>query len=179
MRDIQDYDNDALVVHMGAFESPTEPHFHPTAKKQQQQQQQETGATSDSSRPSTPASGAGDAGHLSDQDAAAAGDKLVEPSAAAAKGQADSNKAVQGRAGGRSGGHLPRRRKVLHLYAVAAPGMRRAATTTLAMSQCESWAAPVELKLKWRKVQKGYFDAPGKHGSLTVVVQHWTGPETI
>lgn len=152
-RDIQDYDNDALVVHMGAFEPPAE-----RQHVQQRQQQHKhaaavaAGTTSDSSAPSTP----------SGEDAEAGGKPLHSSSkdvAAGADGVADAAEVVRVKANGRGVGS--RKAKVLNLYAIAAPGMRRVPTTTRDITQCLSWGAPVDLKRHWSKVQKGYFDAPG------------------
>jgi hypothetical protein len=148
--DIQDYDNDALVVHMGAFEPPAGPQNQPHSSKQQAADA--PGATSDSSPPSTP-SAAGDERDvvhpLRSKDAADAAGELV--------GAAD---LVKHKGAARGSG--ARKQKVVHLYAVAAPGMRRVPTSTRDIMQCLSWAAPVELKRQWAKVQKGYFDAPGR-----------------
>jgi hypothetical protein len=148
-RDIQDYDNDALVVHMGAFEPPAarvQNHTHAKLHADAH------GGTSDSSPPSTPSAGdeaEGVSKDVNSKDVAVGGDAVADTAdVAAAK---PSGRAV-----------TSRRAKVLHLYAVAAPGMRRVPTTTRDITQCLSWGAPVELKRHWSKVQKGYFDAPGE-----------------
>lgn len=146
-RDIQDYDNDALVVHMGAFEPPAQ-------AVHQRKHTEAPGATSDSSLPSTPASedeARDTAGPLAGKDVAAAGGDGGE--AAGGRGVSDSK-------GKRT--IVLRKAKVLQLYAVAAPGMRRVPNTTQDMAQCLSWGAAVAIKPKWTKVQKGYFDAPGE-----------------
>lgn len=149
--DIQDYDNDALVVHMGAFEPPAGPQNQPHTHSKHVAAEG-LGATSDSSPPSTPSAAADehDAVHpLRSKDTADAGAELV--------GAVD---LVKHKAAARGSG--ARKQKVVHLYAVAAPGMRRVPTSTRDMMQCLSWAAPVELKRQWAQVQKGYFDAPGR-----------------
>lgn len=156
-RDIQDYDNDALVVHMGAFEPPAERQHAPQQQHLQHQHKRAAavaaGTTSDSSAPSTP----------SGEDAeAAVGKPLYSSSkdvAVGADGVADAAEVVRVKASGRGVGS--RKAKVLNLYAIAAPGMRRVPATTCDITQCLSWGAPVELKRHWSKVQKGYFDAPG------------------
>jgi hypothetical protein len=158
-RDIQDYDNDALVVHMGAFEPPAERvQTHTHAKHHADAH----GGTSDSSPPSTPSAGneaEGVSKSIYSKDVAVGGDAA-----------ADTADAVAVKPSGRA--VTSRRAKVLHLYAVAAPGMRRVPTTTRDITQCLSWGAPVELKRQWSKVQKGYFDAPGEY------LLRWQGPLT-
>lgn len=134
-RDIQDYDNDALVVHMGAFEPP------PATQQRHRSQRKRhpdgnAGGTSDSSPPSTPS--------------------------AADEAEGGGKDAARGEAADAAGKALAvRKAKQLHLYAVAAPGMRRVPASTQDITQCLSWGASVELKRHWSKVQKGYFDAPG------------------
>lgn len=147
-RDIQDYDNDALVVHMGAFEPPAErqPIQHSSSRRAAA-----ADGTSDSSPPSTPSA-----------DHAEAHDKQQQYSkdvAVGGNGLVDATDVLRAKTGVRA--VSSRKAKVLHLYAIAAPGMRRVPTTTRDITQCLSWGAPVELKRHWSKVQKGYFDAPG------------------
>lgn len=144
---------------MGAFEPPPEQHY-----VQQRKQQQDALGTSDSSPPSTPQSGDDAAGARGHKDIAAAGDGVVEAAAASGKAAAASGQLTKG-AKGKSAGRAvapTRKHRMLHLYAVAAPGMRRVPTSTRDIAQALSWGAPVQLKRRWTKVQKGYFDAPGE-----------------
>jgi hypothetical protein len=157
-RDIQDYDNDALVVHMGAFEPPaTVQQVRHAPRKQLPEGHPVT--TSDSSPPSTP-SAADDA----EGNGRPANGKDV------AKGGGGQGEDA-GKAAAAANGGAVRKAKPLHLYAVAAPGMRRIPTSTQDITQCLSWGAPVELKRHWSKVQKGYFDAPG--GSICSKEAGW------
>jgi len=181
-RDIQDYDNDALVVHMGAFEPPPEAD-HRRARRNRAPQEV-PGTTSDSSLPSTTASGTGDdaeapSGPVASKDVAAAGDTVVKPAAAAAAaaGKAEGKAGTGNGAVALRGAVGARRPRVLHLYAVAAPGMRRVPGTTRDITQCLSWGAPVELKRRWTKVQKGYFDAPGRLLSIISSCRYCCLPE--
>uniref|UniRef100_A0A383WDG8 Guanylate cyclase domain-containing protein n=1 Tax=Tetradesmus obliquus TaxID=3088 RepID=A0A383WDG8_TETOB len=53
--------------------------------------------------------------------------------------------------------------QLLHVYSIAAPGMRRAAESTQELAACAAWTAPINMKRGWRQKQKGFFDAPGAH----------------
>jgi hypothetical protein len=49
----------------------------------------------------------------------------------------------------------------LHLYSIAAPGMRRRPESTQELTRVLGWADSITPKPGWVLVQKGYFDAPG------------------
>jgi hypothetical protein len=69
---------------------------------------------------------------------------------------------------------LPQKKKpkeeqqLLHVYSIAAPGMRRAPETTQDLAACAAWTAAINMKRGWRQKQKGFFDAPGEAGGLSV-----------
>lgn len=50
----------------------------------------------------------------------------------------------------------------LHLYSIAAPGMRRWPENTQDLSVALSWADPVNMKPGWVQLQNGYWQAPGR-----------------
>jgi len=64
-----------------------------------------------------------------------------------------------------------RTRQKLHLYSIAAPGMRRPPEVTQDLSRVLGWAEPVKMKPGWKQIQKGYFEAPGEvHPDTSVVL---------
>lgn len=125
-RDPQDYDNDALVVHMGCFDVPDAPADEAGGK-------QPSDSEPESPKPSVTAAGRVE---------------LVLP-------------------GSRARGRSPTKqvRMKLHLFSIAAPGMRRRPENTQDLSRVLSWADPVRVKAGWKQKQKGYFEAPG--------ARHW------
>ncbi|WIA30200.1 hypothetical protein OEZ86_000292, partial [Tetradesmus obliquus] len=130
-QDHQDYDNDAIVVHMGCFEVPA-----PNAD--------------DSS------GGHGTTNSLlaAMQPSADSQIELVVPRAAAAAAARSSAK--------QGGKHAqPQAKQQLHLYSVAAPGMRQRASSTEQLSRILSWSDAVNMRPGWVQVQKGFWEAPG------------------
>lgn len=55
------------------------------------------------------------------------------------------------------------RKQQLHLYSIAAPGMRHSSQNMQELSQLMAWADAVNMRPGWVQVQKGYFEAPGEH----------------
>jgi hypothetical protein len=124
--DHQDYDNDAIVVHMGCFEVPA-----PSGDDSSNQGGINTSIT---------------AMHPS----ADSQIELVVPRSAAAAAAA------------RSGKHSSQQPKQqLHLYSVAAPGMRQRPSSTEQLLRLLSWSDPVNMRPGWVQLQKGFWEAPG------------------
>jgi hypothetical protein len=129
-QDHQDYDNDAIVVHMGCFEVPA---------------------------PNTEDASAGNSTEnnllATMQPSADSQIELVVPRSAAA-------------AAARSGKHSsklaqPQAKQQLHLYSVAAPGMRQRPSSTEQLTRFLSWSDAVNMRPGWVQVQKGFWEAPG------------------
>jgi hypothetical protein len=57
----------------------------------------------------------------------------------------------------------------LHLYSIASPGMRRWPDNTQDLGAALAWAEPVNMKPGWAQLQKGFFQAPGGNGQLLEV----------
>lgn len=133
-QDHQDYDNDAIVVHMGCFEVPA-----PNADD------------------SSGGHGTTDSLLAAMQPSADSQIELVVPRAAAAAAARSSAK--------QGGKHAqPQAKQQLHLYSVAAPGMRQRASSTEQLSRILSWSDAVNMRPGWVQVQKGFWEAPGAHG---------------
>jgi hypothetical protein len=122
--DHQDYDNDAIVVHMGCFEIPAP-------------------STDDSSN-----HGGINTSVTGMHPSADSRIELVVPRSA--------------EAAARSGKHSSQQPKMqLHLYSVAAPGMRQRPSSTEQLSRLLSWSDPVNMRPGWVQLQKGFWEAPG------------------
>jgi hypothetical protein len=52
--------------------------------------------------------------------------------------------------------------QLLHVYSIAAPGMRRSPEGAQELAACAAWSAAVNMKRGWRQKQKGFFEAPGE-----------------
>jgi hypothetical protein len=188
-RDVSN-DNDAMAAHMGAFEVPdlaglgtehaaaaaagstaaaaagVRPSGSFSAGKQQQQQQQ-------------PLSNSTAAGALSSRQSRLSMDKARKIFAAAADAVRAADTAVAdgdptngspSKAQQQQQGLLPLRQRkrqkeeqqLLHVYSIAAPGMRRSAESTQELAACAAWSVAVNIKRGWRQKQKGFFEAPGE-----------------
>jgi hypothetical protein len=128
-QDHQDYDNDAIVVHMGCFEVPAP-------------------STDDTN----PVEGAASSLLAAMQPSADSQIELVVPRSTAA-------------AAARSGKHSSKlhaqAKQQLHLYSVAAPGMRLRPSSTEQLGRFLSWSDAVNMRPGWVQVQKGFWEAPG------------------
>jgi hypothetical protein len=172
----QDYEHDAIVVHMGRFAAetplpPGQPDEDKAASEQQQQGRKgklalkrhpiKAGAEVAAEVSST-ANGTADC-------TAAAG-----PPAGQKRGKSEPNlellfvgSRVQRTQSSKQGAAASRSKVVqlqvqqLHLYSIASPGMRRWPDTTQDLGAALAWAEPVNMKPGWAQLQKGFFQAPG------------------
>jgi hypothetical protein len=138
-RDPQDYDNDAIVCHMGAFVVPDAP------VDAAPEDVSATGDGKDTARQSsiTPT--------------------MLPKSAVAAVAAAGAPAELElllATDRGRNQRHR-REQQQLHLYTIAAPGMRRPPQSMHDLARVLGWAEPVRSKPGWLQVQKSYFSAPG------------------
>ncbi|WIA21067.1 hypothetical protein OEZ85_005388 [Tetradesmus obliquus] len=185
----QDYEHDAIVVHMGRFAAetplaPGQPQAATSSKEddtkatgdQQQQQQQQQGwkgleklGRSLKGRSSKAESAGGEDGAAA---AAAATAAPAAPAAAAARGKSEPNMELlfvgnskdQRMQSGKKGAAASKQAlqvQQLHLYSIASPGMRRWPEHTQDLSAALAWAEPVNMKRGWAQLQKGFFQAPG------------------
>jgi hypothetical protein len=172
----QDYEHDAIVVHMGRFaaETPLPPgqpdEAKPASAQLQQQQQGRKGklALEQLSTKAVDGEGEGTADGTADGTAAAA------PPASQKRGKSEPNlellfvgsrvqrtqSSKQGAAAARSKAQQLQIQQ-LHLYSIACPGMRRWPDNTQDLGAALAWAEPVNMKPGWAQLQKGFFQAPG------------------
>eukprot|EP00882_Tetradesmus_deserticola_P006586 GHRQ01006933.1.p1 GENE.GHRQ01006933.1~~GHRQ01006933.1.p1 ORF type:complete len:343 (+),score=136.35 GHRQ01006933.1:148-1029(+) len=129
MRGHRDYDNDAIVVHMGCFAVPA---------------LTDDGVTE---------AGEADTSMAALQPSADSQVELFVPrsAAAAARSNKDSGQQLQAK-------------QQLHLYSVAAPGMRQRQGSTEQLPQLLSWSDAVNVQPGWVQLQKGFWEAPGTQG---------------
>lgn len=137
-REPQDYDNDAIVCHMGAFVVSDAPVDATPEDVSASHDGKDTGRQSSITPTMLPKSAAAAV-------AAAAGAEL-ELLLATGRGQPGRHRHEQ---------------QQLHLYTIAAPGMRRPPQSTHDLARVLGWAEPVRVKPGWLQVQKSYFSAPG------------------
>uniref|UniRef100_A0A383VLE1 Guanylate cyclase domain-containing protein n=1 Tax=Tetradesmus obliquus TaxID=3088 RepID=A0A383VLE1_TETOB len=184
----QDYEHDAIVVHMGRFAAETplapgqpqaaasskEDDTKATGDQQQQQQQQGWKGLEKLGRSlkgrSSKADGAG--GEDGAAAAAAAAAAPAAPAAAAARGKSEPNmellfvgnskdQRIQSGKKGAAASKASLQVQQLHLYSIASPGMRRWPEHTQDLGAALAWAEPVNMKRGWAQLQKGFFQAPG------------------
>lgn len=188
-REAQDYENDAIVVHMGGFDVPGDPSLDGTDSAPSS----DDSASNNKVGPAPGGLAADGPGELIARTSSKIGDgggrKSVDAGAAAAPVSvgrsagkppprqlevvvAPSTAGIAA-SGGRSGGGGRRSgkskgatakspRQQLQLYSIASPGMRRSATSTRDLARFTSWSDAVNMKAGWVQLQKGYFDAPGE-----------------
>lgn len=132
-REPQDYDSDAICCHMGAFLVPDAP---------------VDAAPDDASASGKP------------QPHASSEPPDLPKAAAAAAPATELQLLLTSFSNARKSCHKVEQQQ-LHLYSIAAPGMRLPPQSTHDLSQLLGWAEPVRMKPGWLQVQKGYFEAPG------------------
>jgi hypothetical protein len=173
----QDYEHDAIVVHMGRFaaETPLPPgqKAKPAGVQQQQGRKGRLGLKQ-LSKKAVEGEGEG----CSTADGAAAG-----PPASQKRGKSEpdlellfvgsrvqrTQSSKQGAAASSSKGAATKKDaskktlqvQQLHLYSIASPGMRRWPDNTQDLGAALAWAEPVNMKPGWAQLQKGFFQAPG------------------
>jgi hypothetical protein len=167
----QDYEHDAIVVHMGRFaaETPLPPGQPDAAKPASVQQQQGRKGKLGLKQRSTKAV-QGDGDGCSTVDGAAAG-----PPASQKRGKSEpdlellfvgsrvqrTHSCKQGAAAKKDASKQSLQVQQLHLYSIACPGMRRWPDNTQDLGAALAWAEPVNMKPGWAQLQKGFFQAPG------------------
>jgi hypothetical protein len=171
----QDYEHDAIVVHMGRFaaETPLPPGQLPSSTLEEDAAAANAAkAKGRSKSPGKRDTDSKDTAATVDADGAAAGavpastadsqtGQIAITAALTQKSEADlellfaakkgvSKKALQV--------------QQLHLYSIACPGMRRWPDNTQDLGAALAWAEPVNMKPGWAQLQKGFFQAPGGNG---------------
>jgi hypothetical protein len=145
-REPQDYDNDAIVCHMGAFVVPDAPVDVTPEDVSASNGGKDTARQFSITQTTLPKAAA---------------------SAVAAAGASAELELLLATDRGRNQRHRQEQQQ-LHLYTIAAPGMRRPPQSTNDLAQVLGWAEPVRSKPGWLQVQKSYFSAPG--GSIVAVL---------
>lgn len=130
-REPHDFDNEAVALHMGTFEVP---------------------CTADEAK-TICQSGSGP----EQEPTASAASATAQPAGRQQHKQKQVPVGVCSMGAARKGSGCT---KQLHLYSLAAPGMRRVPKAAYEYSTM-GWALPVRVQPTWVKAQKGYFDAPG------------------
>ncbi|WIA41351.1 hypothetical protein OEZ86_004944 [Tetradesmus obliquus] len=175
----QDYEHDAIVVHMGRFaaETPLAPGQLPSNTVEEDAAAADA-ATAKGRHKSPGRREAKDAAAAKDSNAAANAPDGAAAAAAGAAGipasKADGAAGVAAALAQRSEAELELLFSVkkgaskaslqvqqLHLYSIASPGMRRWPEHTQDLGAALAWAEPVNMKRGWAQLQKGFFQAPG------------------
>uniref|UniRef100_A0A383VNF8 Guanylate cyclase domain-containing protein n=1 Tax=Tetradesmus obliquus TaxID=3088 RepID=A0A383VNF8_TETOB len=175
----QDYEHDAIVVHMGRFaaETPLAPGQLPSNTVEEDAAAADA-ATAKGRHKSPKRREAKDAAAAKDSNAAANAPDGAAAAAAGAAGipasKADGAAGVAAALAQRSEAELELLFSVkkgaskaslqvqqLHLYSIASPGMRRWPEHTQDLGAALAWAEPVNMKRGWAQLQKGFFQAPG------------------
>jgi hypothetical protein len=173
----QDYEHDAIVVHMGRFaaETPLPPGQLPSSTLEEDAaaanaakakgrnkspgrrdtDSKDTAATVDA----VAAEGAAAAGAVPASKADAQTGQTAVTAALTQRSEADLELLFAARKGA-SKKNLQVQQ--LHLYSIASPGMRRWPDTTQDLGVALAWAEPVNMKPGWAQLQKGFFQAPGE-----------------
>jgi hypothetical protein len=180
----QDYEHDAIVVHMGRFaaETPLPPGQLPSSTLE------EDAAAADAAAAKARHKSPGrrdDSDSKGNKDSKTAAPAAVEAAAAVTAAAAGVPASKVEAAAGITAAGLPQKseadlellfaakkgaggsKKVLqvqqlHLYSIASPGMRRWPDNTQDLGAALAWAEPVNMKPGWVQLQKGFFQAPGE-----------------
>jgi hypothetical protein len=180
----QDYEHDAIVVHMGRFaaETPLPPGLpsstleedaaaadaakakgrHKSPGRRDGKESKDTEVKDSNTAPVT-AEGAAAAAAGTAAAAAAVPASQADGAAGAAaaltrRSEADLQLLFAAKKGA---GKKALQVQQLHLYSIASPGMRRWPDNTQDLGAALAWAEPVNMKPGWVQLQKGFFQAPG------------------
>jgi hypothetical protein len=168
----QDYEHDAIVVHMGRFAAETPlpsgqaaaaSSSEDTKPAPDQQQQQgkagKSGKSGKEKRASKADEPGGNVGNTSDGAAAPVAD---EKSAANLELLFVGSRVQRTQSCKKAASKKVLQVQQLHLYSIASPGMRRWPDNTQDLGAALAWAESVNLKPGWVQLQKGFFQAPGE-----------------